>query len=146
VDGPQGQPGDIGGSFTSPGEGVGRVIVGIGTDLVGVRRFAATLRRSPGLADRLFTPAERVTVSGHPRSARSLAARFAAKEAAAKALGAPAGYRFTDCEVVSEADGRPTLHVSGSLAQVAESRGVTAWHVSLAHDPDLASAFVVAEG
>ncbi len=117
------------------------MIVGIGTDLVGVARFAASLRRTPALADRLFTPGE---LAG-PRPVRSLAARFAAKEAAAKALGVrDAG--FLDCEVVSEPDGRPGLRVTGSLAERARSSGVRQWHVSLTHDAELASAFVVAEG
>lgn len=122
------------------------MIIGVGTDLVGVRRFAATLRRTPALAARLFTAGEQVTTGGGPRSARSLAARFAAKEAAAKAMGSPAECGFLDCEVVSGADGRPTLRVSGRLAELADSRGVTAWHVSLTHDADVASAFVIAEG
>lgn len=120
------------------------MIVGVGTDLVGVGRFAASLRRTPALAERLFSSAERTTGSGRPRSARSLAARFAAKEAAAKALGATE-YRFADCEVVPETGGRPTLRVSGLLAENARAQGVTAWHVSLTHDADLAQAFVVAE-
>ncbi|GAA4844162.1 holo-ACP synthase [Saccharopolyspora rosea] len=121
------------------------MIVGVGTDLVGVARFAAALRRTPALADRVFTTGERFTAAGRPRSARSLAARFAAKEAAAKALGAPRGYRFADCEVRSEPSGRPVLRVSGHLGAVAAAAGVTDWHVSLTHDADLACAFVVAE-
>jgi len=121
------------------------VIVGVGTDLVGVRRFAAALERSPGLLERIFTPAERVTSSGAPRRPESLAARFAAKEAAVKVLGAPRGYRFTECEVVSTPDGRPTLRVSGVLAAAAAASGVTTWHVSLTHDAELAAAIVVAE-
>jgi holo-[acyl-carrier protein] synthase len=122
------------------------VIVGIGTDLVGVRRFEAALARSPGLADRIFAEAERVTPSGQPRRVASLAARFAAKEAAAKALGAPRGYGFHDCQVLTDPDGRPSLRISGVLAEVSQQRGVTAWHVSLTHDADLAAAIVVAEG
>jgi holo-[acyl-carrier protein] synthase len=121
------------------------VIVGVGTDLVGVERFAASLRRTPGLEDRLFAEAERFTLRGAPRSTRSLAARFAAKEAAAKALGAPAGYRLSDCQVLALDDGRPTLRVSGVLGEVAARHGVSAWHVSLTHEDDLAMAFVVAE-
>ncbi|WP_433870258.1 holo-ACP synthase [Saccharopolyspora sp. CA-218241] len=121
------------------------MIVGVGTDLVDVARFAASLRRTPGLADRLFSPAERTTSAGTPRAARSLAARFAAKEAAAKALGAPAGYRLTDCEVLSAADGRPELRVTGRLAEAAAALEVTTWHVSLSHDGGTACAFVVAE-
>jgi holo-[acyl-carrier protein] synthase len=122
------------------------VIVGIGTDLVGVRRFEAALARSPALVDRIFAEAERVTQSGRPRRVASLAARFAAKEAAAKALGAPRGYGFHDCQVLTGADGRPSLRISGMLAEVSQRRGVTAWHVSLTHDADLAAAIVVAEG
>ena len=61
------------------------MIVGIGTDLVSISRFAAALRRTPALAERLITPAERAGPDGQPRSTASLAARFAAKEAAAKA-------------------------------------------------------------
>ena len=122
------------------------MIVGVGTDVVGVPRFERSLRRTPGLLTRVFTEAERVTAAGRPRRAHSLAARFAAKEAAAKALGAPRGWRWHDAEVISGPDGRPTLHVTGCLASVAGERGVTAWHVSLTHDADLAAAIVVAEG
>lgn len=121
------------------------VIIGIGTDLVGVPRFAAALHRTPELVERLFGVAERNRPDGMPRAARSLAARFAAKEAAAKALGVPAGTSFTDCVVCSAPDGRPTLHVTGGLAASAADRGVARWHVSLTHDADLASAVVLAE-
>ena len=121
------------------------MIVGIGTDLVSISRFAAALRRTPALAERLFTPAERAGPDGQPRSTASLAARFAAKEAAAKAVGAPAGYQLADCEVVSGPGGRPELRIGGRLAQVAAERGVSAWHVSLTHDAGAAVAFVVAE-
>jgi holo-[acyl-carrier protein] synthase len=115
-------------------------------DVVLVERFAAALGRTPLLADRLFTEAERTTGSGNPRSAESLAARFAAKEAVAKALGAPAGMRWHDCEVVTDPDGRPWLTVSGTVAAVAAERRVTRWHLSLSHDGGIASAMVVAEG
>ncbi|MGH4015351.1 MAG: holo-ACP synthase [Pseudonocardiaceae bacterium] len=121
------------------------MIIGVGTDLVGVPRFERALRRTPGLLPRVFTEAERMTPAGKPRRADSLAARFAAKEAAAKALGAPRGWNFRDTEVVSGADGRPTLQVTGLLAQAARQRGVTGWHVSLTHDADLAAAIVLAE-
>ncbi|APU17599.1 MULTISPECIES: holo-ACP synthase [Actinoalloteichus] len=121
------------------------MIVGIGTDLVGVVRFEAVIARTPDLLDRVFCPEERITGSGGDRSARSLAARFAAKEAAAKALGAPAGCGFRDCEVVTAADGRPTLRITGVLAEHAARLGVLRWHVSLTHDADLAAAIVIAE-
>jgi holo-[acyl-carrier protein] synthase len=122
------------------------VIVGIGVDVVLVERFADALTRTPLLADRLFTEAERVTGSGNPRSPESLAARFAAKEAVAKALGAPTGLHWHDCEIVSDPDGRPWLTVSGTVATAAAERGVDRWHLSLSHDGGIASAMVVAEG
>ncbi|MGI5212047.1 holo-ACP synthase [Plantactinospora sp. CA-290183] len=121
------------------------MIVAVGIDVVLVDRFARALARTPLLADRLFTEAERVTTSGNPRSVESLAARFAAKEAVAKALGAPAGLSWYDCEVVADPDGRPWLTVSGTVAAVATERGVQRWHLSLSHDGGIASAMVVAE-
>jgi holo-[acyl-carrier protein] synthase len=122
------------------------VIVAVGIDVVLVERFAAAVARTPLLADRLFTEQERLTASGHPRSPESLAARFAAKEAVAKALGAPAGLSWYDCEVVSDPDGRPWLTVSGTVAAAAKACGVTRWHLSLSHDGGIASAMVIAEG
>ncbi len=121
------------------------MIVAVGIDVVRVDRFVRAVARTPLLAERLFTDAERVTRSGNPRTPESLAARFAAKEALAKALGAPAGLRWHDCEIVADSDGRPWLTVAGTVAAAAAERGVTRWHVSLSHDGGIASAVVVAE-
>jgi holo-[acyl-carrier protein] synthase len=121
------------------------VIVAVGIDVVLVERFTGALSRTPLLADRLFTEAERTTSAGNPRSAESLAARFAAKEAVAKALGAPGGLHWHDCEIVSDPDGRPWLTVSGTVAAAAAERQVNRWHVSLSHDGGIASAVVIAE-
>ena len=115
------------------------MIVGVGIDVVDVARFTSSLERTPGLAARLFTEGERGL------RPRSLAARFAAKEALAKALGAPPGLRWTDAEVRRAADGRPSLHVEGTVAEAAARLGVTAWHVSLSHDGGVAVAVVTAE-
>lgn len=121
------------------------MIVGIGIDVVNVPRFAATLQRTPGMLDRLFTLAERTTDEGHPRTGTSLAARFAAKEAVAKALGAPAGLAWHDCQVVGDSDGRPWLRMSDSVAAQAHEQGIGRWHLSLTHDGDVAIAYVIAE-
>jgi holo-[acyl-carrier protein] synthase len=121
------------------------VIVSVGIDVVLVERFASAVQRTPLLLDRLFTPAERTTISGNPRSKESLAARFAAKEAVAKALGAPPGLGWHDCEIVPDTDGRPWLTVSGTVAEKADELGITRWHLSLSHDGGIASAMVVAE-
>lgn len=118
----------------------------VGIDVVLVERFGRALARTPLLADRLFTEAERHTAAGNPRSPESLAARFAAKESVAKALGAPAGLHWHDCEIVADPDGRPWLTVSGTVAAAAAERGIKRWHLSLSHDGGIASAMVVAEG
>ena len=118
----------------------GRVIVGIGVDVVDVARFAAAVERTPHLLDRLFTEEER----GRP--AESLAARFAAKEAVAKALGAPPGLAHREAEVRTGERGRPELHLSGRVAEIAAALGVRRWHLSLSHDGGVALAYVIAEG
>jgi holo-[acyl-carrier protein] synthase len=116
------------------------MIVGVGIDVVDVERFGQTLERTPGLLDRLFTQEER----GLPLN--SLAARFAAKEALAKALGAPVGLQWQDCTVQRGEDGRPHLQITGTVEARAEALGVQAMHISLSHDAGIASAVVVAEG
>ena len=77
---------------------------------------------------------------------KSLAARFAAKEAVAKALGAPPGLRHLDAEVLSGEHGRPELRVTGRVADIAQALGVTRWHISLTHDGGVAIAYVIAGG
>jgi holo-[acyl-carrier protein] synthase len=112
----------------------------MGIDVVDVDRFAASLERTPTLAERLFRPSE-LAVSRPER----LAARFAAKEAIAKALGAPAGLRWHDAAVRNAADGAPYLELIGTVAEAASRRGATRWHVSLSHDGGMAIAMVILE-
>ncbi|MET9416977.1 holo-ACP synthase [Streptomyces klenkii] len=121
------------------------MIVGVGIDVAEIERFDAALRRTPALAERLFVERELYLPSGERRGIASLAARFAAKEAVAKALGAPGNLLWTDAEVATEPSGQPRLLVSGTVAARAEELGVTSWHVSLSHDAGVASAVVVAE-
>lgn len=116
-----------------------RVIVGIGIDVVDIERFRETLERTPGLRERLFTASERALPPA------SLAARFAAKEALAKALGAPAGLHWHDCEIVKDAEGRPVFALRGTVADRAAQQRAGTLHLSLSHDAGIASAMVVAE-
>jgi holo-[acyl-carrier protein] synthase len=116
------------------------VIIGIGVDLVDISRFERTLGRTPALAGRLFAESE---LDGPPRS---LAASFAAKEAVAKALGAPPGLSWTDVEVIRDSAGFPRLEIKGTVADAASQRGIRRWHVSLSHDAGMSIAMVVAEG
>ncbi|MGH8775577.1 MAG: holo-ACP synthase [Jiangellaceae bacterium] len=116
------------------------MIVGVGIDVVDVARFAETIERTPALLDRIFTASER------ERPLASQAARFAAKEALAKALGAPQGLHWHDAEVVTTADGRPWLEIRGSVAARCEVLNVAGVHLSISHDAGIASAVVVLEG
>lgn len=116
------------------------MIVGIGVDVVDIERFRQQLERTPALVDRLFVPSERqLTV-------RSLAARFAAKEAIAKAIGAPVGMNWQHCTIEVDEAGAPSVVVDGTVADAARARGVETWHLSISHDGGLATAMVVAEG
>jgi holo-[acyl-carrier protein] synthase len=115
------------------------VIVGIGVDLVDIARFERTLERTPRLLQRLFSPAEQT------RPPRSLAARYAAKEALIKALGGSDGVHWTEIEITPEGSGRPWFTLTGSTAAVIADRGITGLHLSMSHDAGFATAFVVAE-
>ena len=115
------------------------MILGVGIDVVDVDRFTRTLQRAPRLRDRLFTDAEQQLPPA------SLAARFAAKEALAKALGAPVGLHWRDAEVHRGEDGRPHLIMQGTVEKRATELGVRRTHVSLSHDAGIASAVVLVE-
>ena len=121
------------------------MIVGIGIDICDVQRFDTMSERRPGILERIFCP-EELRAHGLPRRPESLAARFAAKEALAKALGAPAGLSWHDAEVVADAQGRPALVLRGTVAARAELLGVARVHLSLSHDAGLSLAYVFAEG
>ncbi|WP_316669044.1 holo-ACP synthase [uncultured Propionibacterium sp.] len=120
------------------------MIIGVGVDVCSVGRFSAMLERRPGVLDRLFSPDERLA-HGLPRAPESLAARFAAKEALAKALGAPGDLSWRDAEIVVGAGRRPVLEVRGSVKARADALGANFFHLSLSHDGPVATAVVIAE-
>jgi holo-[acyl-carrier protein] synthase len=127
------------------------VILGLGIDVVAVDRIRRLLGEESraGTAERFvarcFTDGERRYCDARADRATPYAARFAAKEAASKALGAPPGIRWTDVEVERE-EGAPRLRLSGVAGETARSRGVTRVHLSITHDAGIAAAVVVLEG
>lgn len=125
------------------------MIVGIGVDEVEVPRMAEVLARTPSTRRRLFTDAEQAYADrAEPgMAAQRYAARFAAKEAVLKSLGAGLGAcAFTDIEVVrDEASGAAALALHGAAAALAAERGATVLHLSMTHTAERATAFVVAE-
>ena len=114
------------------------MIVGIGIDVCPVERFASAAARERLLA-RLFTPAERDS------SMNRMAGRFAAKEAPAKALGAPAGLSWHDVEVRKDDLGKPYFHYTGTIADRVAALGIATVHLSITHDAGIAAAVVVCE-
>ncbi|MCX6398019.1 MAG: holo-ACP synthase [Propionibacteriales bacterium] len=111
--------------------------VGVGIDVVDIERFEAALTRTPALRAKLFTPAEAAL------NLQSLAARFAAKEALAKALGAPGNLAWHDAEVVSLESGQPTMVLRGTCLARATELGGTTTHLSLSHDGGIATAVLI---
>ena len=112
------------------------MIDGIGIDVVDIERFKSSLDRTPGLLEKLFTTAERT------KPIASLAARFAAKEALAKALSAGRGLPWHDAEVVNLENGKPVFLFRGEIADLIDGADV---HLTLSHDAGIASAMVIIE-
>lgn len=124
-------------------------ILGHGTDLVSTSRIAQMLAdHSDRFLERCFTPGEREYQQTGRRYHEHLAARFAAKEAAMKALGTGLadGITWTEIEVVRLPSGAPMLNITGRAAAIAAQRGITQWNISLSHTDDLAIASVIASG
>jgi holo-[acyl-carrier protein] synthase len=115
------------------------MIVGIGLDLTEVFRFSRAIERK-GVMERLFTPAE---LENAPKE--RLAGRFAAKEAIAKAIGAPKGLVWTDVEVLADDCGQPYIKTYGTVAARLAELGVASVFVSITHDAGVAAAMVVCE-
>lgn len=115
----------------------------VGVDIMDVERIARGMERyGEKFYNRCFTANERRYCEGNPQR---LAARFAAKEAAAKALGTGIGdVRWTEIEVDCDARGRPFLRLHGNAARLAAELNLTVWDISLSHTATQAIAFVVA--
>lgn len=125
------------------------MVLGLGTDLIEIARVQASIDRfGTRFLERLFTPGEIAYCLRKKRhAAESFAARFAAKEAGAKALGTgiSRGIGWREIEVRREAGERPTLHLSGRASERAAAMGVRGLQLSLTHSQTLALAVVVAE-
>jgi holo-[acyl-carrier protein] synthase len=124
------------------------MVLGLGTDLIETKRIEESINRfGDRFLERIFSPGEIAYCRRKKNAAESFAARFAAKEAGAKALGTgiSRGVTWREFEVKREASGRPSLHLSGRAAELAEATGVRRIQLSLTHSRDLALAVVVVE-
>ena len=121
------------------------MIIGIGVDVVDLARFERAATRTPGVLRRLFAESEQWD-GEVKRSLRSMAARFAAKEAVIKAIGDSTGVRWHDMAVVSDGMRNPSIEVYNGLADIVAARGISFIHLSISHDAGVAVAYVIAEG
>ncbi len=124
------------------------MILSTGIDIVEVYRIAETIARTPRFAIRVFTPDERDYCDAKgAAAAQSYAGRFAAKEAFLKAL--KTGWRgkitWHDIEVVNDADGVPSLNITGEAQRLLATRGADTVHLSISHTAEHAVAHVIFE-
>ena len=124
------------------------MIVSIGIDIIEVRRVREVLARTPRFAERVFTEAERTYCDGRGAvAAQHYAARFAAKEAALKALqtGWRGGIGWHDVEIATRDSGAPYLVLHGVAKELFQKSGATNAHLSLSHTTEHAIAEVILE-
>jgi holo-[acyl-carrier protein] synthase len=120
-------------------------VIGVGIDAVEIDRFRLALQRTPRLAERLFSDAERAYAARRKDPTERLAARFAAKEAVMKAMGVGLWkFSFRDVEVVRGPLGAPAVKLTGKAEALAADRGVTEWKLSLTHTGRTAQAIAIA--
>ena len=125
------------------------MVIGMGTDLIETRRVQESINRfGERFLERIFTAGEIAYCMRKKNAAESFAARFAAKEAGAKALGTgiSRGVSWKEFEVKREASGKPTLSLSGRAAELAGMMGIRRVELSLTHSRELAMAVVLVEG
>ena len=124
------------------------MVLGLGTDLIETKRLQESIDRfGDRFLERIFTEDEIAYCMRKKNAAESFAARFAAKEAGAKALGTgiSRGVTWKEFEVRREASGKPSLHLSGRAAELAGAMGVRRIQLSLTHSREFALAVVVVE-
>jgi holo-[acyl-carrier protein] synthase len=119
-------------------------VIRVGTDLIEIGRIRRSLERYTGFRDRCFTPAEQAYCESRANPAQSYAGRFAGKEAVGKALGFGVARAFAWKEIEIVGLPKPSVHLSGRLAVIAERSGVREIDLSMTHSRELAQAVAVA--
>ena len=125
------------------------MILGVGTDLIDIRRIERTLTRfGHRFARRVLVEREYQRFCDHAKPVHYLAKRFAAKEAFSKAMGTGIRYpvNWHNVSVANERSGKPYLEFSEPLAALLDQRGIGRAHLSLSDEIEMACAFVVLEG
>jgi len=119
-------------------------ILGLGVDLCEIARMERALGRHPTMRVRVFTPEEIAYCDSKARPAESYAGRFAAREAAIKALGGYRGKRWQDISVTRAPSGAPAIRLEGNAKARADSLGISRVLITFTHEKTNAVAFAVA--
>jgi holo-[acyl-carrier protein] synthase len=119
-------------------------IVGLGVDICEIARMERAISRHPTLRDRVFTPEEIAYCDSKARPAESYAGRFAAREAAIKALGGYRGRLWQDISVTRHPSGAPVVRLDGNAKRRADALGVSDVLITFTHEKTSAVAFAVA--
>lgn len=123
------------------------MIAGIGTDIVAISRIQRIIEKNPAFIRKVFTESEIAYCEKRANKAESFAARFAAKEALMKALGTgwAENISWQEIQVAVDDSGKPYLELSGVALKLAQALGAEIWHLSLSHEREYATAFVILE-
>jgi holo-[acyl-carrier protein] synthase len=119
--------------------------VNVGVDLIEIERIRHALERYPRFRDRCFTAAEQAYCDSRPNPAQSYAGRFAGKEAVGKALGFGVARAFAWRDVEIAGRPKPSVRLSGRVAEWARERGASSIDLSMTHSRELANAVAVVD-
>lgn len=123
------------------------MIIGTGVDIVEIERIGKVLTGNPRFLERCFTAKERALFLDKGMKMETIAAGFAAKEAVSKALGTGIrGFNLEDVEILRDSLGKPIVNMLGQAKEIAHSKGVIRFELSLSHSKLQAIAFVIAIG
>ena len=120
------------------------MIIGVGTDILSIKRLSGVLDSDSGFAQSVYTPDELAIIRERPEPVYCYATRFAGKEAVFKALRLDGNTRWHQIEILSEPDGSPRVRLNGAAARHAASLGITKVAISLSYEEEYACAFAVA--
>lgn len=122
------------------------LILGVGVDIVEIRRISEVMSKHPNFIDKMFSKNEMVYLKSRNLRPEFVAGRFAAKEAVSKALGTGfSGFEFKDIEVDRTAAGKPIVVLKGKAKLIAQKYGDYKIHISISHGEDSAIAYAIME-
>ncbi len=123
------------------------MIIGIGTDIIEIKRIENAVNRTHEFLNRIFTSSEINYIKSRKFNPQNIAGNFAAKEAISKALGTGiSGIRWKEIEIIRKANGAPVVVLYNNALKYSDDKGIIKINVSISHSQEYAIAFAIAEG